>query len=75
MVATLDWGGIVLSFCIVHVEDKPGQPDARVVWLADGLSVCRRCGRPVPTRQLAGHFTVQGLTCQGGLEWGGTLDE
>lgn len=64
VVATLDWGGIVLSFCIVHVEDKPGEPGVQVVWLSERLTVCRRCGRPVPTANLAEHFTARGAPCR-----------
>lgn len=64
IVVTLNWDGIVLSFCPPHAEDKAGQEASKVLWLAASWGVCPRCSRLLPALLVPGdHFTATGDAC------------
>jgi hypothetical protein len=63
-VITLNWDGIVLSFCAGHADGKAADPNAEVVWLSPSYGVCPRCGRVLPLRLVAGdHYAATGDAC------------
>jgi hypothetical protein len=63
-VITLNFDGIVLSFCQPHAEDKAGDPRGQIDWIAPGYDACPRCHRVLPERLLTeDHYRHDGLVC------------